>query len=217
MVLAVTAPFAHAQSPVVAPSAKAASKPAVAGAAAIANKAPSSASPVGVGSGPLWKNLTAQQHTALKPLATNWNTLSARQKRKWIALSENFQKLPSPEQSKLHSRMTEWVALSPQERRLARLNFAETSHLAPTEKKALWEEYQALTAAQKRALASGTTGRSVGVAPAVKPASAPRLAVVPKPKADGKSSPRIAAGPDVVDGNTLLPQSPPGSEDTRTP
>ena len=53
------------------------------------------------------------------------------------------------EQAKLHSRMTEWAALSPQQRTQARLNFAETKQLSPDDKKAKWEAYQALPPGRK--------------------------------------------------------------------
>ena len=59
------------------------------------------------------------------------------------------------EQAKLHSRMTEWAALSPQQRTQARLNFAETKQLSPDDKKAKWEAYQALPPEEKRKLAAG--------------------------------------------------------------
>ena len=47
----------------------------------------------------------------------------------------------------MHSRMNEWVAMSPQDRAAARLNFAKTKELSKQltadEKKAKWETYQA--------------------------------------------------------------------------
>ena len=58
------------------------------------------------------------------------------------------------EQDKLHSRMSEWAALSPQQRTQARLNFGETKRLSPDDKKAKWEAYQALPAEEKRKLAA---------------------------------------------------------------
>src|SRR4051794_7974760 len=69
---------------------------------------------------PAWSELTAAQQQALKPLSGQWNTLSEAQKRKWIAMSRDFRTLPPEGQAKLHSRMNEWVSLSPQQRTQAR-------------------------------------------------------------------------------------------------
>jgi Protein of unknown function (DUF3106) len=62
---------------------------------------------------PLWSDLTAAQQQALAPLSATWNRISEAQKRKWLALSENYPKMSDAEQAKLHSRMTEWAALTP--------------------------------------------------------------------------------------------------------
>ena len=70
--------------------------------------------------------------------------------------------------------MTEWAALSPQQRTQARLNFAETKQLSPDDKKAKWEAYQALPPEEKRKLAAGAA-KPPPTAAAVKPV-APRQA-----------------------------------------
>eukprot|EP01031_Cornospumella_fuschlensis_P021153 gene21153-25917_t len=97
---------------------------------------------------PSWTDLTAMQQQTLKPLATSWNSLSEPQKRKWLEISKNYHSLPPEGQTTMHSRMNEWVALSPQQRAEARLNFAKTKELSkqltPEEKKAKWQTYQAL-------------------------------------------------------------------------
>jgi hypothetical protein len=161
---------------------------------------------------PAWSELTPPEQQALGPLAARWDTLSAAQKRKWIALSQNYPKLPPAEQAKLHSRMTEWVALSPQQRAQARLNFGETQTLAPQDKKAKWEAYQALPAEEKRKLAADAAVKPPPTAAAVKPVPKQKLANLPKPRPDAKS-PRIAAGPVLGDpgpgGSPLLVPSGP--------
>lgn len=154
---------------------------------------------------PLWSELTPLQQQALAPLTGAWPGISEAQKRKWVVISESFGRLPPPEQAKLHSRMTEWVALSPQQRTQARLNFAETRSLAPDDKRAKWEAYKALPAEQKSKLAAGAASgaKTPATAAAVKPVRPQKLATVPK--AGENKPPRIAAGPDQVDQNTLLP------------
>ena len=142
---------------------------------------------------PGWAALTGPQQQALAPLKGTWDTIREAQKRKWLALSQNYPKLPAAEQAVMHSRMTEWVALSPQQRTQARFNFAETKKLAPDDKKAKWEAYQALPPEEKRKLAADAPAKTPGTTAAVKPVPAQKLATVPKPSRDAKA-PRIAAG-----------------------
>jgi hypothetical protein len=153
---------------------------------------------------PLWSELTNAQRQALAPLASKWDAVSEAQKRKWLALSQNFPKMSGAEQAKLQGRMTEWVALSPAQRTQARLNFGETKQISPDDKKAKWEAYQALSPEEKNKLAA-KAAKPPATAAAVKPVPAEKLATVPKPKRVVRP-PKIAAGAHQVDQNTLLPQ-----------
>lgn len=164
---------------------------------------------------PSWAELTVSQQQALAPLAGSWVRISEAQKRKWLALSQNFSKLPAAEQARMHSRMSEWVALSPQQRTQARLNFGETQQLAPDDKKAKWEAYQALPPEQKRKLAAAAPAKTPGTAAAVKPVPAEKLAAVPPKQPGDAKPPRIAAGP-TSDGTGSMPALPgatPGAAD----
>jgi hypothetical protein len=155
---------------------------------------------------PLWRELSPGQQQALTPLSTHWDTLNEAQKRKWIALSANFPKMSGEEQAKLHSRMTEWVALSPQQRTMARLNYGAAQKLSPDDKKAKWEEYQALPPEEKKKLAA-KAAKPPNTAAALRPVPAEKLATVPKARQQpATKTPRIAAAPNQVDHNTLLPQ-----------
>ena len=133
---------------------------------------------------PLWVELTALQHQALKPLETSWNTISEPQKRKWLELSKNYRQLSPVEQATMHSRMVEWVGMSPQDRAAARLNFAKTKELSrqltAEEKKAKWETYQALSPVEKAKLAANASPKPAGAATAVKPVELQKLAVTPQ-------------------------------------
>ena len=179
---------------------------------------------------PLWRELTPAQQQALAPLAGKWDTVSEAQKRKWLALSQNFPRMSGAEQAKLHSRMSEWAALSPQQRTQARLNFGETQQLSADDKKAKWEAYQALPPEEKRKLAA-SAAKPPATAAAIKPVPPDKLAEIPKPKPAASAAavkpastekpagvakprgvaktPRIAAEPGQVDVNTLLPQPAP--------
>jgi len=122
------------------------------------------------------------QQQTLKPLASIWATLTAARKRKWLEVSKNYPSLPPEGKAIMHSRMNEWVALSPKQRAEARLNFAKTKalskQLTAEEKKAKWETYQALSAEEKQKLAAKAPRRPTGAAPAVKPVAAQKLATL---------------------------------------
>jgi hypothetical protein len=158
-----------------------------------------------------WSELSVAQQQALKPLAADWNSLDEARKRKWLAVSKNFNTMPPAEQAKLHSRMREWVALTPNQRTQARLNFAETTKVPADEKLAKWQAYQALSPDEKSRLAASAAARPTGAATAVKPVPAQKLATVPsaKPPRSGASGSQATVNSHrQVDQNTLLPRKP---------
>lgn len=166
---------------------------------------------------PEWQDLTPQQQISLSPLRAIWNTLQEGHKRKWIALSVNYPTLAPAEQEKMHSRMSEWAALSPQQRAQARLNFARTKQLTPTQKTATWEAYQALSPEEKQKLAISATPKPAGAAAAVKPVPTQKLAIVPALKQAPKQIPKTAAATNGINRKTLLPQAPPRTEPAIAP
>ena len=144
---------------------------------------------------PGWTELTSDQKVALGPLASSWNGISEGQKRKWIAMSQNYQGLTVAERATLHGRMTEWAALSPAQRSQARLNFAQAKQLTAEEKKTSWQAYQALSAEQKKQLASSVRPKAVGAAPAVTPVAPNKLAVVPITRSESQHPASAASRP----------------------
>lgn len=148
---------------------------------------------IAISSKPEWKELTTAQQLSLKPLAANWSSLGEGQKRKWIAIAANYPQLGAAEQSKLHERMTEWVALSPKQREQARLNFAQTKQLSPSQKAENWQAYQALSSEEKKKLAIAATPKPGGAAPAVKPVPPQKLAAVPVTRKAASAPARLAA------------------------
>lgn len=172
--------------------------------------------PVAGLSKPNWQELTPVQQTSLKPLAANWNSLRESQKRKWLAIALNYPKLTPQEQVKMHSRMTEWVSLSQQQRSQARLNFAQSKALTPSQKAANWKAYQELSPEEKQKLASSAAPKSTGAATAAKPVSPQKLAVVPINRRTAKAEPKMVAASQTLDRNTLLPQTPSATESGTT-
>jgi hypothetical protein len=149
-------------------------------------------------SGPGWNELSPTQREVLAPLASAWPSLSESHKRKWLEMARGYRALPPEEQVKMQGRMKEWVALSPQQRTQARLNFAKTRELSKEltaeEKKAKWEAYQSLSTEEKRKLANKAPAKPVGAAPAAKPVSRQKLATIPTAaeQAKAKAAPKIA-------------------------
>lgn len=146
-----------------------------------------------VAGGPQWVELSTPQQQALKPLATKWNTLSELQRRKWIALAQNYPHMSAAEQAKLQSRMTEWANLSMQQRDQARVNFAQAKAIPPDERQEKWRKYQELSPAEKAALANKAKATPKGAAPAIKPAASQQLTVVAKKPRANASAGRAAS------------------------
>jgi hypothetical protein len=165
--------------------------------AATAAKAPNTTA-----SKPLWTELSPDQRLALEPLARLWPSMTEAHKRKWLALSRNFNQLSMDEKSTLQGRMHEWAALTPQQRTLARLNFADIKQLPQDERRAKWEAYQALSPEEKQKLASQQPKPLVGAAPAIKPTPSQKL-VTPPPASTAKALPRIDT--EQLTPSTLLP------------
>ena len=151
-----------------------------------------------------WSKLTPAQQLALAPLASAWSSISEGQKRKWIALSQNYPRLSDSERATLHGRMTEWASLSAAQRNQARLSFAQTKQLSTEEKQTQWQAYQALSEEQKKQLASaGARPKPVGAAPAIAPVGPDKLAAVPVTRSEPQrpaaaaSRPRSPASPPI--------------------
>ncbi len=166
---------------------------------AMAQTAPEAATKV-QGSGN-WKQLQAREKLALAPLASQWGELTETQRSKWLAISQNFDKLSPAEQQLMQARMKEWVALNPLQRNQARLNFNTVQGVSKDEKKSRWDEYQALSEEEKRKLSAGVLTPSKSAAPTSKPSSAERLV-----QPTVRTLPAAALPPRTpIDKKTLLP------------
>ncbi|MDD2879053.1 MAG: DUF3106 domain-containing protein [Rhodoferax sp.] len=149
-----------------------------------------------------WNSLTIAQRNALTPLTSSWANLSDGQKRKWITLSANYPRMSAAEQAKLHERMAQWAALSPRQRELARLNFAEAKQITPEQKNEKWQAYQALSPEEKHKLAKSAQPKPPRTALAAQPVASDKISRMPMTKkADGMVVPTPAAS---VSKNTLL-------------
>lgn len=157
-------------------------------------------------SGPRWQDLTKAQRDILRPLAGTWESLASTHKSKWIAVAQNYPSRAPPEQKKMQDRMVEWAALTPTERERARLNFAETKKIRPSDRAADWEAYQGLSAQEKQRLAARGTVKPAGAAIAVTPEASNKLTQVPVTRHTPAQDGDAAANKPRINPNTLLPQ-----------
>ena len=173
---------------------------------------PSASTPLKSLSKPRWNELTIAQQVSLKPLAAKWSSLGEAQKRKWMAIATSYPKLSADEQAKLHSRMSDWATLSQHQRAQARLNFAETKLVTPSQKTATWQAYQALSPDEKKKLATQANTKGTGVAAVARPVAPQKLASIPVSRATPKQGLKMAAANPELDQNTLLPNTPSQAE-----
>jgi hypothetical protein len=153
-----------------------------------------------------WKELTPSQQLALEPLAPHWSSLSEAQRKKWLAISKNFDTLPDYEKSTMHSRMAEWATLTPQQRIQARLNYGETNRIPPIEKKAQWQAYQSLPEEEKRKFGAAQQAPFWGAAIAPKTSAQDKLSHVQTPAGQLPAKGKTPGVKD-LDPKTLLPPS----------
>lgn len=151
----------------------------------------------------VWQQLNPSQKQALAPLGAQWGALSAQQQNKWLVISQNFSTWPVADQITLHTRMSDWVKLSPQQRNLARFNFNKLQNLPKEDKKAQWEAYQALSEDDRRLLAADAKKPPKSAAPTAKLPQPHR--VVQTPARAAVTNP--AQSTTVIDRKTLLPLS----------
>ncbi len=109
---------------------------------------------------PAWAKLTPAQQIALKPMQADWAALDGNRKKKWLAVAQRYQTMSPADQARMHSRMTEWAKLTPEQRTIARDNYSAvlsspTSSADPAGKANLneqWNKYQALSPEKKASL-----------------------------------------------------------------
>ncbi len=102
--------------------------------------------------GPEWQDITAAQRQILDPLHLQSPAMGAADQAPLAGAGRPLPQHEQKEQAKLHERMLSWASLSAQQRNQARLNFENAKRLTPDDLLLKWQEYQALTAAEKERL-----------------------------------------------------------------
>lgn len=144
--------------------------------------------------GPLWKDLSPVQKTNLSPLVSVWDQIDGPQKLKWLEISRRFTKMKPDEQNRMQERMRAWVALTPEQRRVAREVYSRARKLDNDQRSAQWQQYQQLPEEQKKKLMEEAgKSRVRTLAPSnVKPAIVPPLKSVGKHVLQQSVLPRAA-------------------------
>jgi hypothetical protein len=106
-----------------------------------------------------WARLTAAQREALAPLAPEWDRFSNERKRKWMKIAARYPKMRPEEQKRLHGRMTEWIRMTPDQRRVARENYQLSKELSVQARENAWTAYQQLPEELKKKLAAAEKSR----------------------------------------------------------
>ncbi len=132
---------------------------------------------------PRWTELTKPQQQVLQPLATDWDKMEGVKKLKWVEIANRFGSMKPDEQQRIHERMRNWaVELTPEQRRVARENYATTKKIDPGQKSAQWEQYQQLPEAEKKRLAAEAALKKKQVAnlPSSAQSNLPKVAPIKK-------------------------------------
>jgi hypothetical protein len=94
---------------------------------------------------PLWSELSPKQQAVLAPLAADWDKLDTTRRKKWVVIANRYEKMKPDEQQRLQSRMQDWAALTPAQRRVAREKYQSLQQLPRPQRgevKQKWQEYQ---------------------------------------------------------------------------
>ena len=159
-------------------------------------------------SGVQWRDLKPAQRASLMPLERQWGGIGQNQKQKWLEIANRFPSMPADEQARIQARMADWAKLTPQERGQTRILFQEAKQVAPQDRKAQWDAYQALPQEQRRQLAaraspaasagSADTTRKAGQVPAIRPERGDKPAMALQTKSNIIPNPTLAAAPKPV-------------------
>lgn len=128
---------------------------------------------------PDWSQLTSAQQQILAPLASDWNNFDNKRRKKWLLLAKRYPRMKPEPQQRLQAQMRHWADLTPEQRRIARENYAKLAKQPPEKREVVkrkWQEHQKL----KRATQTVPTASAASAAPTV-PATpvAPAAAAAP--------------------------------------
>jgi len=94
-------------------------------------------------SAPQWRQLTIAQQHVLAPLAVQWDTMSALQRSRLIAVVEQYPKMPPQARLRFQKRIKTWASLSREERKEARENYRKFHRLPEKQREAIKRRWEA--------------------------------------------------------------------------
>lgn len=110
---------------------------------------------------PLWVDLSDVQRVVLEPFSAQWNTWPTAEKRVWLSLADRFPTMSDSAKTRTRSRILEWAALSPEQRRVARANFRLAKQLPRNDRVVQLMRYRQMTPEQRTVLReSGATSNT---------------------------------------------------------
>ncbi len=115
-----------------------------------------------------WSELTSEQQQILKPLASEWDTLDAARRAKWLGIAKRYPQMTPIGQKRVQNRMAAWVKLTPDQRRKAREQYRKIGNLPPDKREEVsqqWAEYQQLPDDVKKRLAVEQPKKPEKIAP----------------------------------------------------
>jgi hypothetical protein len=118
--------------------------------------------------GPAWSQLSPQQREALAPLAGQWTTIPAENKRKWLEIADKYPRLSPEGKARLQARMTDFSRLTPEQRRTARENFQRAYELPLESRESAVERYRALPDDKKKEMSARSQRKDAAGAAAQK-------------------------------------------------
>lgn len=143
---------------------------------------------------PTWSELSPEQQQALSPLAGEWNTLDAQRRAKWLGIAKRYPSMTPVEQKRVQDRMSDWVRLTPDQRRDAREQYRKIGKLPASKREVVsqhWEEYQQLPPEVKKNLAAENKKKADKIEPRKRTNTA-RKAPDPSPQSPSSSIPTSA-------------------------
>lgn len=184
----------------------------------------SEAAPASASSGPSWSEISPAQQQALRPLQRSWDGLDAQGKRRWLGVAARFDGMSIEERALVQERMNEWARLSPRERNEARVNFRDAREMTVGDRRERWEAYKALPEDERRSLgarsapapadrrtdrdsAKNNTVPNPLLEPRRPGATTNAVTARPAPPLHQQPGlPKVAATPEFVNAQTLLPR-----------
>ena len=171
-----------------------------------------------------WSKLTNAEHVALAPFESQWDSFSEERKHKWLKIASRYPKMTPEAQKRLHDGMTEWVHMTPEQRRVARENYQVSKELPREARQNAWKAYQQLPEEQKQKLAASEHKRRPTVVSAPPTGKTEikdinrlvngkdKLASVPIPPQTAGASAGVAApapgGPAIPGASSFVPATP---------